>query len=116
MVNAKVAKLFENGLEISFLGGMTGTVFADHTERDSIANFKVGEKVKARVTAHDVSSKTTTLSLLSHIVNLQPKVLSELGTVFEKAKVQKLLYGGSYLVKIGNAVAFLHKSHLPSAV
>ena len=111
-----MAKLFENGLEISFLGGMTGTVFADHTERDSISNFKVGEKVKARVTAHDVESKTTTLSLLSHIVNLQPKVLSELGTVFEKAKVQKLLYGGSYLVKIGNTVAFLHKSHLPSAV
>jgi ribosomal protein S1 len=47
LVNAKVSKLFENGLEISFLGGMTGTVFADHTDRDSISSFKVGEKVKA---------------------------------------------------------------------
>lgn len=87
LVNAKVAKLFENGLEISFLGGMTGTVFADHTDRDSISSFKVGEKVKARVTGHDVQSKSTTLSLLSHIVNLQPKALSEVGAVFEKAKV-----------------------------
>jgi hypothetical protein len=54
--------------------------------------------------------------LLNHIVNLQPKVLSELGAVFEKAKVAKMLYGGSYLVKIGGTVAFLHKSHLSSAV
>lgn len=87
LVNAKVAKLFENGLELSFLGGMTGTVFADHTGRDSIQNFKVGEKLKARVTGHDVASKTTTLSLLEHISVMQPKVLSEVGTVFEKAKV-----------------------------
>jgi len=36
LVNAKVAKLFENGLELSFLGGMTGTVFVDHIGRDSI--------------------------------------------------------------------------------
>ena len=54
LVNAKVAKLFENGLELSCLGGMAGTVFVDHTGRDYISSFKVGEKVKARVTAHDV--------------------------------------------------------------
>lgn len=53
-MNAKIAKLFENGLELSFLGGMIGTVFADHTGRESISTFKVGEKVKARVTGHDV--------------------------------------------------------------
>lgn len=68
LVNAKVAKLFENGLELSFLGGMAGTVFVDHIGRESISSFKVGEKVKARVTAHDVQSKVTTLSLLDHIV------------------------------------------------
>lgn len=70
MVNSKVAKLFENGIELSFLGGMSGTVFVDHIGRESISNFKVGEKVKARVTAHDIASKKTTLSLLDHIVQL----------------------------------------------
>lgn len=70
LVNAKIAKLYENGVEISFLGGMTGTVFVDHTARDSLAKFKVGEKVQARCISHDVSTKTTTLSLMSHILTL----------------------------------------------
>lgn len=69
LVNAKIAKLYENGVEISFLGGMTGTVFADHAGRDSIQKFKVGEKLKARVTAHDIQTKITTLSLLDHLVS-----------------------------------------------
>ncbi len=45
LVNAKVAKIFENGLEISFLGGMTGTVFVDHTGKDNVSKFKIGEKL-----------------------------------------------------------------------
>ena len=46
LVNAKMQKIFENGLEVSFLGGMTGTVFADHMGK---SKYKVGEKVQAMV-------------------------------------------------------------------
>jgi ribosomal protein S1 len=66
-VQAKVAKLYENGLAVSFLGGMQGTVFCDHLSRDSIAKFKVGERIQARVISHDVVSKATCLSLLPHL-------------------------------------------------
>ena len=45
LVSAKVVKLFENGLELSFLGGMRGTVFIDHTNREKITKFKTGEKL-----------------------------------------------------------------------
>lgn len=45
LVNAKIAKIYENGVEISFLGGMTGTIFVDHIGRESVTKFKVGEKV-----------------------------------------------------------------------
>ena len=45
LVNGKVQKLYENGIEVSFLGGMTGTVFADHLGRSSATKFRVGEKV-----------------------------------------------------------------------
>ncbi len=54
LVNAKVAKSYENGIEITFLGGMRGTVFVDHTNRESINKFKVGEKLRARCISHDV--------------------------------------------------------------
>jgi len=49
-----VAKIFENGIEMSFLGGMKGTVFVDHIGKDKVTSFKVGEKLRARVTAHDI--------------------------------------------------------------
>jgi len=45
LVNAKVSKLFENGVGLSFLGGMTGTVFVDHLARESPHKFKVGERL-----------------------------------------------------------------------
>lgn len=45
LVSAKIAKLFENGLELSFLGGMRGTVFVDHLNKDSITKYKTGEKL-----------------------------------------------------------------------
>jgi ribosomal protein S1 len=78
LVNAKVNKLMENGLELRFLKGMTGTVFADHLDRPSISSYKVSDKVIARVTHVDVSSKSVTLSALPHIVGLTPSHFSEL--------------------------------------
>ena len=71
LVSAKVSKLYENGLELRFLKGMTGTVFADHLDRPSISAYKVADKVKARVISVDASSKTVTLSLLPHIIALE---------------------------------------------
>lgn len=96
LVNAKVAKIYENGVEVSFLGGMTGTVFIDHTGKDNISKFKIGEKLQARCISHDVQTKSTTLSLLPHIIEMKEKEMCEPGTVFEKVKVQKVVYGGSY--------------------
>jgi hypothetical protein len=34
LVSGKVSKSYENGVEISFLGGITGTCFADHFDED----------------------------------------------------------------------------------
>jgi len=45
LVSAKVQKLYENGLELTFLGGMTGTVFADHLSKAASTKYKLGEKV-----------------------------------------------------------------------
>jgi ribosomal protein S1 len=70
LVSAKVVKLFENGLEVSFLGGMRGTIFADHSNRDKIKQFKTGEKMQARVISQDVAGKRTTLSLLPSLMSL----------------------------------------------
>ena len=42
LVEGKVTKLFDNGLEMSFLAGLTGTVFTDHLKRKH--KYKVNEK------------------------------------------------------------------------
>lgn len=49
LVNCKVTEVLENGLEVSFLGGFTGTIFADHIDKDSINSYKLGEKLVARL-------------------------------------------------------------------
>ena len=49
LVSAKVAKVFDNGLEVTFLGGMRGTIFADHLTKGNPNKYKTGEKLQARV-------------------------------------------------------------------
>lgn len=101
LVNAKVSRLYENGIELSFLGGMNGTVFVDHLEKGSISHYKVGEKVKARVISTDVASKTVTLSMLTHIVSLKPIVPAyKVGESFKEVKVDKLIFGNSFLIRL----------------
>ena len=48
-VSAKVHKLYENGIEVTFLGGMQGTIFADHLGKSNASKYKLGEKVQAVV-------------------------------------------------------------------
>lgn len=117
LVNAKVSKLFENGIELSFLGGMNGTVFADHMDKGSIASYKVGEKVKARVISSDVASKTITLSMLPHIVALKPQTpTTKVGETFKEVKVEKQIFGNSFLVRLAkDQLAFLHKTNTREA-
>jgi ribosomal protein S1 len=52
-VSSKVSKIFENGIEISFLGGFNGSVFVDHLDRADPHKYKVGEKVTARIISVD---------------------------------------------------------------
>ena len=62
--------MFENGIEVTFLGGMTGTIFADHLAKSQVNKYKIGEKVHAIVISQDVASKATALSLLPALLNL----------------------------------------------
>lgn len=67
LVSCKVSKVMENGLEINFLGGLTGTVFQDHID-PSLKDLKVGSKFNARIIGVDLLQKKVTLSTLKHIV------------------------------------------------
>ena len=70
LVSAKIAKIFDNGIEITFLGGMRGTVFTDHLPKGNPSKYKTGEKVQARVISQDIAGNRTSLSLLPHIMSL----------------------------------------------
>ena len=71
MVSAKIQKLFSNGVEVSFLGGMTGTIFADHLTKSNTTKYKIGEKLAALVISQDISTKSTALSALPSLLKLE---------------------------------------------
>lgn len=49
LVNAKISKLLENGIEVGFLGGFKGTIFTDHLDKCDPSKYKVGDKLSARI-------------------------------------------------------------------
>jgi ribosomal protein S1 len=116
-VSGKVQKLYENGLEISFLSGMTGTVFADHLSKSNATKYKLGEKVQALVISQDIASKATALSLLPNLLKMQPtETNSSVGQVYRDVKVEKKVFGNSYLLRLPGSppvYGLLHKSNIP---
>lgn len=95
LVSGKVSKSYENGVEITFLGGITGTCFADHLDEDmSLDKYKIGTKVTTRIISVDPVSKQITTSMKKSIVGWSTKhveqTLSNLkvGQKFENVKVQ----------------------------
>lgn len=70
LVNGKITKLVENGIELSFLGGFTGTIFIDHLDKVEPTKYKVGEKIISRIIAVDPQTQTISLSTLPHIVKI----------------------------------------------
>ena len=115
LVSAKVVKLYENGLELSFLGGMRGTVFIDHLNKERINKYKTGEKLQARVISHDIAGKKTSLSLLPSMLALEPhEKKCNVGEIFDDVKVDKIIFGSSFLINLKDGLTgFLHKSNIP---
>jgi len=74
LVSGKVSKSYENGVEISFLGGITGTCFADHLDEEmSLDKYKIGTKVVTRIISVDPVSKIITTSMKKSIVGWSTK-------------------------------------------
>ena len=125
LVKGKVAKLFDNGFMMTFLGGLQGSVFIDHVNKQSsLKGLKVASKVTARVITADPALKTASLSLLPHLLSLQTgaadakEASAEItGQIFSNVNVEKKLFGQSYLVNLSEGATvlkgFLHKSNIP---
>ena len=102
LVKGKVSKLFDNGFMMTFLGGLQGTVFIDHVNRQSsLKGLKVASKVTARVITADPALKTASLSLLPHLLSLKTgseadakEASAEItGQIFSNVNVEKKLFG-----------------------
>ena len=118
MVSAKVSKLYANGIEVTFLGGMTGTIFADHMGKALVTKYKMGEKLQAMVISQDIASKSTALSALPQLLKLeaQRRPACSVGQLYTQVKVEKKVYGNSYLIRLENSPALfglLHKTNIP---
>ncbi len=86
-------RILDNGIEVGFLGGFSGSVFVDHLDRAEPTKYKLGEKLNARIVTVDPASQLITLSLQNHLVNLEnvhSKLLEQgitVGKVFENVPV-----------------------------
>ena len=67
LVSGKISKVYENGVELTFLGGLSGTCFTDHQAEGE--TYKVGQKVAARIISVDPLAKKITLSMKNNIIN-----------------------------------------------
>ena len=118
LVNAKVARVLENGIELNFLGGFSGTVFIDHLVKGDPSKYKPGEKLTARIVSVDQMTQSITLSTLPHLVKFE-SITNQLkqegvtvGNVYEKVSVADVAFGDSYRIEITSLVnGFLHKIH-----
>ena len=66
LVSGKVSRVYDNGVELTFLGGLTGTCFTDHQAEGE--TYKVGQKISARVISVDPVAKKITLSMKKNII------------------------------------------------
>lgn len=118
LVQSKVQRILENGIELGFLGGFSGSVFVDHLDRGEPNKYKLGDKLSARIITVDPASQLITLSLLPHLTNFE-NISSHLltqgvtvGKVFENAPVSQVTFGDSYRISVTPLVnGFLHKTH-----
>lgn len=87
-------------------------MFADHLK--PAHEYKVGEKVKARVISVDPNLKRICLSMAQHVLDFTPApALPAVGQFFENATVTDVVFGSSFTVKLTDTLnAFLHKSHV----
>jgi ribosomal protein S1 len=74
LVSGKVSKAYENGVEVTFLGGITGTCFADHLdEENGLDKPKIGTKVTTRIISVDPVAKVITTSMKKNIIGWSTK-------------------------------------------
>ena len=123
LINGNVATIMDNGIEVSFLTGFKGTVFADHLDKAEPTKYKQNEKISCRIIFVDPQTQTISLSMLPHIMKLnnvsEALAANEIvnGKVYENVKIAKSLFGGSYKVSLGNNLdGFLHKIHAVKAI
>ncbi|KAI9106108.1 hypothetical protein DFS34DRAFT_47062 [Phlyctochytrium arcticum] len=79
MVNTKVKSVLENGLLLTFLGVLEGTVNLAHigfvvhdASKDLHEHFKSGQKIRARILHVNPSRKTVALTLAPHLLGNTP--------------------------------------------
>jgi len=94
---------------------MTGTIFADHMGKSNSTKFKMGEKLTAMVISQDIASKATALTALPSLLKLESQSAScTIGQLYTQVKVEKKVFGNSYLVRLDHALmGLLHKTQIP---
>ena len=117
LVEGVVTGVSSSGLNLQILGFFTGTIDSSHLPvRDPTEDYKIGEKIKARVlyAVHGATPPQFSLSLLDHVLKLNTKMVTcasqtssmqesfPVGVTFEHAKVVKVEAERGLRVDLGN--------------
>lgn len=102
LVKAKIEKIVDNGVRVTFGQGVSGVIFVDHLQND-ISKYKKKKYITARVISVDFEKKRIGLSELPHLVNLTPTQNTyQKGEVFTNGKILKRIYGNCCLIEAEN--------------
>lgn len=130
LVHGLITAVQSTGLNLQILGFFTGTIDGFHLRPGAVEdNYKIGQKVKARV-LYDVDPSTSTaprfaLSLADHVVSLTTKRVGDaeedaqstleeaftIGTIIESVKVTRVETERGLIVEVPAGLeGFVHVS------
>ncbi|TPX58764.1 hypothetical protein SpCBS45565_g07918 [Spizellomyces sp. 'palustris'] len=102
LVNAKIKAVLDNGLLLTFLGVLEGTINLAHAglvvrnpEEDLDAHYKAGQKVRARILYISASRKKIALTLAPHLLNsvpyqFPPQSVVDVGSIVEGLAITRI--------------------------
>jgi small subunit ribosomal protein S1 len=95
VVTCAVSGITEGGIEVTVGGGMPGFIRKSELSRDRAEQrpdrFAIGEKVDAKITALDKSSRKVTLSIKAREVDEEKKAMAEFGSSDSGASLGDIL-------------------------
>nr|XP_057914269.1 protein RRP5 homolog isoform X2 [Doryrhamphus excisus] len=119
LVKATIAKVTNHGLILDFLSSFKGQVDFLHMELEKTSSYTQGSKVQARVLYIEPSTRLIGMTLRSHLVQPETRIITtpaggdRIGKIVKDCKINSAHHmSGAMLELPDGTLTFVHRNHL----